>query len=52
MAFTETIARLYLQKKDNKNIADKMIMYFNEFIRTHYFLPVNQRPRIRAGAEP
>lgn len=41
VAFTETIARLYLQKKDNKNIADKMIMYFNEFIRTHYFLPVN-----------
>lgn len=41
VAFTETIARLYLQKRDNKNIADKMIMYFNEFIRSHYFLPVN-----------
>lgn len=38
LAFTETIARLYLQKHDNKNIAEKMITYFNEFIRNHYFL--------------
>jgi len=36
--FTETIGRLYLQKKDNKNIADKMIAYFNEYIRNNYFL--------------
>ncbi len=41
VAFTETIARLYLQKHDNKNIADKMITYFNEFIRNKYFLHVN-----------
>lgn len=41
VAFTETIARLYLQKHDNKNIADKMITYFNEFIRNHYFLHIN-----------
>ena len=33
VTFTETIGRLYLQKKDNKNIADKMITYFNEYIR-------------------
>ncbi len=39
--FTETIGRLYLQKKDNKNIADKMITYFNEHIRSHYFLSAN-----------
>lgn len=38
VAFTETIARLYLQKKDNKNMADKMITYFNDFVRSHYFL--------------
>lgn len=38
IAFTETIARLYLQQKDNKNIAEKMITYFNEFIRTNYFI--------------
>ncbi|MBK7434378.1 MAG: hypothetical protein IPI66_11060 [Chitinophagaceae bacterium] len=38
VSFTETIGRLYLQKKDNKNIADKMITYFNEYIRNNYFL--------------
>lgn len=38
VAFTETIARLYLQQKDNKNLSDKMITYFNEHIRSHYFL--------------
>jgi hypothetical protein len=38
VTFTETIGRLYLQKKDNKNIADKMITYFNEYIRNSYFL--------------
>lgn len=36
--FTETIGRLYLQKKDNKNISEKMIAYFNEYIRNNYFL--------------
>jgi len=41
VAFTETIGRLYLQKKDNRNIADKMITYFNEFIRNKYFLNTN-----------
>jgi len=38
VAFTETIGRLYLQKKDNSNIAGKMIMYFHEHIRKQYFL--------------
>lgn len=38
VAFTETIGRLYLQKKDNYNIAQKMITYFNEYIRNSYFL--------------
>ena len=38
VAFTETIGRLYLQKKDNSNIAGKMIMYFQEHIRKQYFL--------------
>ena len=41
VAFTETIARLYLQKHDNKNIADKMITYFHEFIRNNYFINSN-----------
>jgi len=38
VAFTETIGLLYLQNKDNKNIAEKMGAYFNEHIRNNYFL--------------
>lgn len=38
IAFTEAVAGLYLTEKDNRNIAEKMTGYFNEFIRTHYFL--------------
>lgn len=38
VAFTETVGRLYLQKKDNRNIAGKMIVYFQEHIRKQYFL--------------
>jgi hypothetical protein len=41
VTFTETIARLYLQKKDNKNIAEKMITYFNEQVRNTYFVNTN-----------
>lgn len=41
LAFTETIGRLYLQKKDNRNIADKLITYFMEHIRNQYFLNTN-----------
>ncbi|MBS1512150.1 MAG: DUF4350 domain-containing protein [Bacteroidetes bacterium] len=41
LAFTETIGRLYLQKKDNRNIAEKMITYFNEHVRNTYFLNTN-----------
>jgi hypothetical protein len=41
VTFTETIGRLYLQKKDNKNIAEKMVTYFNEHVRNTYFLNTN-----------
>ncbi len=41
LAFTETISRLYLQKKDNRNIADKLITYFMEHIRNQYYLNTN-----------
>jgi hypothetical protein len=41
VTFTETIGRLYLQKKDNKNIAEKMSTYFNEYVRNKYFLNTN-----------
>jgi hypothetical protein len=38
MAFTETVGRLYFQKKDNKNIAEKTITYLYEHIRNKYFM--------------
>lgn len=38
VAFTQAIAGLYLAEKNNKTIADKMITYFNDHIRHHYFL--------------
>lgn len=41
VTFAETIGRLYLQKKDNKNIADKMVTYFNEYTRNKYFVNTN-----------
>ena len=41
VTFTETIGRLYLQKKDNRNIAEKMTTYFNEHVRNNYFLNTN-----------
>lgn len=42
IAFTETIARLYYQKRDNKNIAQKMIVYFNEYLRNKYYFQGNE----------
>ena len=42
VAFTETVGRLYLQKKNNNNIAEKMITYFYEHIRNSYFLNTAQ----------
>ncbi len=42
ISFVQTIGRLYLQKKDNHNIAHKMITYFMEYIRTHYYLNTSQ----------
>ena len=38
VTFTETVGRLYLQKKDNNHIAEKMITYFYEHIRNKYFI--------------
>lgn len=38
VAFTETVGRLYLQQKDNKNISEKMITYFFEYLRKKYFI--------------
>jgi hypothetical protein len=38
LVFTETVGRLYLQKKDNKNISEKMITYFYEYVRNKFFM--------------
>ncbi|MEO6290328.1 MAG: DUF4350 domain-containing protein [Ginsengibacter sp.] len=38
VTFTETVGRLYLQKKNNRHIAEKMIKYFYEHIRNKYFI--------------
>jgi hypothetical protein len=38
VSYTETIGRLYLQKKDNRNIALKMVTYFLEHVRAVYYL--------------
>jgi len=37
--FTQTIARLYYNKGDNRNIALKMIQHFMEHIRNSFYLP-------------
>ncbi len=37
--FTQTIARLYYNQKDNRNIALKMIQHFMEHIRAQHYLP-------------
>lgn len=38
MDFTQTIARLYYNNKDNKNIALKMITYLQDHVRNKYFI--------------
>lgn len=41
VAFAEAVAGVYLAEKDNKNIAEKMISHFNEFVRSNYFINVH-----------
>lgn len=38
VAFTETIGRLYLKTHNNRNMADKMILHFQDHIRTTYYM--------------
>ncbi|WP_405604876.1 hypothetical protein [Polaribacter sp. Asnod1-A03] len=38
VAFTQTIANLYLKEEDHKNLVDKKIAYFLEKVRTKYLL--------------
>ncbi len=41
VAFTETIASLYLKEQDYKNMADKKIKFFLEKVRVKYLLETN-----------
>jgi hypothetical protein len=38
VTFAETIGRLYFQQKNNKNISEKMIAYFYEYLRKKYLV--------------
>ena len=41
VAFTQTIASLYLKEQNHKNLVDKKITYFLEKVRTKYLLNTN-----------
>lgn len=42
IAFAQAVAGLYLKENDNKAISKKMITYFNESIRSRYYLNSSQ----------
>ena len=50
VAFTETVALLYLQKKDHRNIAEKMATYFLEHVRSQYFISTHNLNEEFTGA--
>lgn len=43
LEFVSTIGNLYYQRGDHRNIADKKIQFFFDFIHAHYFLSTTQR---------
>ncbi|WP_299455126.1 DUF4350 domain-containing protein [uncultured Microscilla sp.] len=40
--FTKTVGQLYYQRRNHKNIAEKRITHFLEFVRTHLYLSTAQ----------
>ena len=38
LEFTETVGRLYFNRADHKNLAEKKIRYFMEYVRSQYYL--------------
>ncbi|HSP87288.1 MAG TPA: DUF4350 domain-containing protein [Ignavibacteriaceae bacterium] len=42
VGFVKTIGKLYYEQKDHKNIAEKRITYFMDFLRTRYFIKTNE----------
>ncbi|MCD6010778.1 MAG: hypothetical protein K0Q79_640 [Flavipsychrobacter sp.] len=41
VSFVETVGRLYYNKRNHANLADKMVQQFLEWVRSHYFLNTN-----------
>jgi len=41
VSFVETVGRLYYNKGDHNNLAEKMIQHFLEWVRNHYYLNTN-----------
>jgi len=42
VSFVETVGRLYYNKQNHTNLAEKMVQHFLEWVRTHYFINTNQ----------
>jgi len=38
VSFVETVGKLYFNKGNHQNLAEKMIQHFFEWVRTHYFI--------------
>lgn len=43
LEFVSTIGNLYYQRGDHKNIADKKIQFFFDYVHAHYFLSTTHR---------
>jgi hypothetical protein len=41
VSFVETVGRLYYNKRDHRNLGEKMIQHFLEWVRSHYFINTN-----------
>ena len=45
MEFVETIGHLYFSRKDNKDLAEKKINHFYDFILTNYYVKPDETDR-------
>lgn len=59
VSFVETVGRLYYNKGNHSNLAEKMCQQFLEWVRTHYYLNTNalgddfiQQLTIKSGQPP
>jgi len=39
--FVNVVGQVYYEQRDNQNIAQKKVLYFLEYLRTHYYLKTN-----------